>query len=279
MTVSTSSYFSNGIVGVPQVGNDVDIYEVNTNPKYALGTKFERGDGSIFRYGYVAEATSVGVLLAGITTDMGTAYAAANSAATPSATYQMPDEISGVYPGSKGSRYVIITRAGTTANLLKGGYFSICKGPGAGFQYRIIGNTALNDPATGMVRLKLSDPLQVEALTSSSIWSIVGCRWNDLAACSTVATNALSAGWTCATFTTAGYGWVQTQGLVLAYQDSGVFTVGLPAAISTMLAGAITPYASTDTVAAKSLRVLGYCAGIGTHLTSNGYATIVAQVE
>ena len=278
MTVSSSSYFSNSIVGVPQVGNDVDIFEVNTNPKYALGTKFERQDGSVYRYGYIAEATSQGVLLAGITTDMGTAMAAANTCGTPSSSYQMPDEISGVYPGSKGSRYVIVTRAGTTANLLKGGYFVVNKGPSAGFVYRIKGNTALNDPATGMVRIQLHDTLQ-EAVTTSSTWSIIGCRWNDLIACTTSAANMLPAGWSCATFTTAGYGWVQTQGLLLAYQDSAAFTVGLPACISTNVAGAITPYSSIDTVATKALRILGFCAGIGTHLASNGYATIVAQVE
>lgn len=63
MAISTTGYFSNAIVGQPQAGADIDIHEVNSTPKFALGFGFTRSDGNKYRYVQLSAATSAGTLV------------------------------------------------------------------------------------------------------------------------------------------------------------------------------------------------------------------------
>ena len=71
MAVSSSSYFSNSIVGQPQVGADIDIYESSTSPKYAVGFGFTRADGCKYRYAHFGATTNRGVM---VSTDLSETY-------------------------------------------------------------------------------------------------------------------------------------------------------------------------------------------------------------
>ena len=88
MAISTSSYFSNSLVGVPQVGGEIisDIYATDTNPKIAIGTKFERQDGAVFRYAHFASQTSAGQVVASVASDICLA-STTSAAVTPAAAY------------------------------------------------------------------------------------------------------------------------------------------------------------------------------------------------
>ena len=46
---SNTNYYSNAIVGVPQVGSDINIHQLDSTPKFAVGYGFERADGAKFR--------------------------------------------------------------------------------------------------------------------------------------------------------------------------------------------------------------------------------------
>ena len=61
MAVSSSSFFSNAIVGTPQVGADIDVYGSSTSPKFAVGFGFTRADGSKYRYSHFGAATNRGL--------------------------------------------------------------------------------------------------------------------------------------------------------------------------------------------------------------------------
>jgi len=235
MAVSTNSYFNNGIVGVPQVGADCNPYEAHVTPRFALGTKMERADGNIYRYSHFGDDVNRGVLVA---TDASESSLVDTDGAliAPASTYQMPDEPSGVYPGAIGSRYIVMTLS-ATADQYAGGYFVTTDDTGEGYTFRIISNTAKNDPATGKIRLKLDKPLAV-AIDTSTDCAIQGCHYANLEIATT--TDLVLAGVTCRTMdvSSASYGWVQTKGIVGILDDGGC-TVGTMSTLSDGTPGAV----------------------------------------
>jgi len=282
MAISTTSYFSNALVGVPQVaGEYVDLYVSNTLPKYALGTKYERQDGCIFRYGYFAGITTAGTLVSSTAADVSISYAATSTAIAPASTYQMPDEIVGVYPGSIGSRYLIlgITTTGN-ANYYAGAYCTVVSGTGAGYTYRVRGNVAGGTPATNMMRLNLYDQLVV-ALDATSIIAIGGNKFAELAA-SASSTASVVAGVSMVNHVAATWGWVQTQGLCGVLNDAGTTaTLGQLLTVSPTVSGAVAAWAATGTSGAignanGQSPIVGYCANVG---VTKAFSQVYLQLE
>ena len=239
MAVTATSHFNNGIVGTPQIGADVDIYESHATPKFAIGTGFERSDGAKFRYSHFGVNTLPGVLVSTDFSESNQVRTSVGIVISSSAT-AVGDEA--IKPGTKGSRYVEIIFASITANKYAGGYLVICEDSGAGYTYRVKGNTATNSPVSGNFRLELYQPLQ-ETVTNASDWAIFGSKYANLEA-HTQGTDAAIAGVTVSDIkvATAAYGWIQTKGIlgVLIDDTSGVATdIGAPVAISEALPGGI----------------------------------------
>jgi len=269
MAVSTTSYFNNAIVGVPQVGADVDIYDQHSTPHFALGTKFERQDGAIFRYVHFGAAiTSAGLLLAQDISESGMELTS-ECILTSSSTYQMPDDPIGVYPNCKGSKYAIITKASITADQFAGAYFAITSATAnnvVGQTYRIRSNTAVDDPVSGSFRAELYHRLQT-TLGSDSGAAIVGCKYANLEMAAWTGTDMVIAGVSIlSSGTTDVYGWVQTKGICAVLNDAaGTPLTGRVASISSDLTDAIGTVgmsgANTATTA-MAMPVVGvYCNG------------------
>jgi len=281
MAVSTTSYFSNSIVGIPQVaGENVDLSASSSLPKFALGTKFERQDGCIFRYGYFAAITTAGTLVANTAADVSIAYASTNTATAPSSTYQMPDEPVGVYPGSIGSRYIVVGNASASTHYYAGGYCSVISGTGSGYTYRIRDNTATATPATGMMRLSLYDQVVI-AVDATSIIAIGGNKYAELAACAS-STAPVVAGVSVVLHAAGTWGWIQTQGICGVLNDAGTTaTLGQLVTVSPSVSGAVATWAATGTSGAignanGQSPIVGYCANVG---VTKAYSQIYLQLE
>ena len=228
MTVSTSSYFSNATVGVPQVAGDVDIYTANATPKFAIGTKFERQDGCIFRYVQFGAATPACKLVAPDLTQAAILYTA-NAVVATSSAFQQAEETSGLYPGMLGSKYVVALIGATTANQYNGGYLAISGGMGSGQVYRIRTTYAANGTAT---TLKLYEKIVVGLDATSDI--VVGCsKYVNLEeAMAGSASVAAAVGVALLSVATASpFAWIQTKGRALVAQAGGL-TSGTIAVIS-----------------------------------------------
>jgi len=266
MAISTSSYFSNSLVGVPQVAGEISIYDVNSAPKYALGTKFERQDGAIFRYGHFSAATSAGTLMASTYDQVSDGYSTGQIVA-PSSTYQMPNETPGVYPGAIGSRY-FVTYITATLNQYAGAYMAVVNSSGMGIGYRIRGCTSTGVVATALSRFELYEPI-VTALSATSAVLIVGNKYNDMKGAGIGTANL--AGVAVTNVNTAAYfGWVQTRGICSTLQgpNHGT-TIGSMASMSSGGIGTVQNIAlfaagitATSTGIAISTPFVGYFAGI-----------------
>jgi len=245
MAYSTDSRFNSAIVGQMMVGADVDIYEIDSTPKYPVGQGFERSDGARFRYAHVI---------------------------APSSTYQQPDEPNGVYPGSAGSRYVLMTLASASADQYAGGYLSVTDDNGEGYTYRIRGNDATDTTATGKVLLSLYDKLQV-ALTATTDVAITGPMYANLEAAGTD-TDGLAVGVSCASLTaTDPYGWIQTRGIATVLCDTAG-TAGNMAIVSQSVAGSYR--AMYTTTATGDYPTIGYIVTPG---DSSGHGVINLMLE
>jgi len=270
MAVSTSSYFSNAIVGVPQCGADVDVYDVHATPRYEVGFGFERSDGCKFRYCHYGTTAVAGYLYAQDVSES-SLVDSDNVIIAPSSTYKVPSEPGNIYPGSIGSHYVVITLASTTADQYAGGYFITTDDTGEGYTYRIIGNTATNDPATGKIRLQLYKPLKI-ALDATTDFCIVGCLYANIEV-ATAATDMWIAGVCMAVVGTAGYyGWVQTKGPVGILQDDSTVAVGDMVTLSDNTDGAVQAAAGGGTSVSDLIaeHILGYCAIVGDSAGQSG---------
>lgn len=253
MAYSTDSYFNNAIVGQMQIGADVDTFEINDTPKYAVGTGFTRSDGCKFRYVHAGAATDRGVLVAQDYSESSVTDTD-DSILAPSSTYQMDDEVSGIYPGSIGSRYVVLTLASAEADQYAGGYLHITDDTGEGYTYRIRGNTATDTPDSGNIRLQLYDKIQT-ALTATTDFAITGPMYANLEAAGTT-TDGITVGVTCASLTaTDPYGWVQTFGPTTVLCDTAG-TSGMMAQVSQSVAGSYAP-ADLDGTAAHNYPIIG----------------------
>ena len=278
MAVSSSSYFTRAIVGVPQVGADVDVFEVNSTPKWALGLKMERNDGAIFRYAHFSTVLSAGSLAATTADQVDQQYIGTNIVVAPSSTYQMPNEQNGVYPGAAGSRY-LITYVTASTNQWAGATLTIAASDGVGYTYLVAGATSTGVVATALSRFELYDPIQV-SLAAGSMIMLKGNKWNDLKGAAIGTQNV--AGVTCANINTAGYyGWVQTHGYC------GVLTDALAPVLAGTMAFCTTGqtlgaagYVATGTASTKavwlSTPVIGNFAVCG---SAAGLSIVWLQIE
>lgn len=273
MAVATASYFSGSIVGEPQQGADIDIYESSSNPKYALGFGFTRADGNKYRYCHFGALTNRGTLVSADVSESNLAKIENVGALVANITKRAGEIFN---PNAVGSRYLqlVIT---ATAQQFEGGYLTVTTGAGAGFTYRIKGHTTTSDnnPVTGNIYADIDSPLVV-AIDSTSDITIQGSPYANLEAVST--TDTIPAGVTVSNNTAAAYGWICTNGVVGVLQDVNIGTIGKPCFVSSNTAGAIQckQSATSSTTNELVLPIVGYMLEAG---SSADYSIIKLQLE
>lgn len=215
MSLTDATYYSNSIVGQMMAGADVDVTRADSAPKYPIGQGFTRADGNVFRYGNIGTATNAGKLVGMTTSSGGATYNAVTVVAPASAVIVEAERP--ITPGSVGSHYVEVTVAAIAANKYEGGYLIVTRGTGVGETYRIVGNTATDNPATGNVRIQLYEAIKV-AFTASTGTIIVPSVFTDLAA--TATSSAQATGVLMSTTTSANlWAWICTRGVIGCQED------------------------------------------------------------
>ena len=276
MTLPSAQYFSNAIVGQMQVGADVNLYRQDTAPKYAVGQGFTRGDGNEYRYASFGAAVTQGKLVAPTFADSGKSTQD-NKIILPASAVQVAAEAP-IYPGQIGSHYVQVTLASITAGQFQGGYFITEDGTGEGYTYRIRGNTATGNPATGDIYLQLWEPLEALVGPNTDI-QIIPSMYNSLSVAS-AATDFAPCGATVVSMASGEFGWICTHGVHAVLEDITVGTLssGDQVALSTAVSGAIVPYGqgTTDVTALTTAPIVGYCIQTA---ADTEYAAIYLQLE
>lgn len=252
MAIDANSYFSNqasvGMGGA--TGGSFNKFDLHATPKYALGFKVEQADGSIYRYSHFGAATNRGILVSQDISET-SVVDTDNAVIAPASAVAVTDETQ--KPGALGSTYVQLTLASVTANQFRGGKFVTTDDTGEGYTYDILANTATDTPATGDIRLKLAQPLQVALDTTTDI-SIMGNPYSDLEAATS--TDEFPVGVSCSTTTSAlPYAWVQTKGTVGVLQN-GTVTQGDILVVSASGGAAETQTAYTQPI-------IGFCTDPG----------------
>lgn len=215
MSISTSSYFSNSMQGIPQVGGEIDLFSSSTTPKHAIGYRIQRQDGAEFVYSHFGAASVRGLLVSQDISESG-AVDANMTVVAPASSQTTTD-------GTTGFKFVEITDAGVTAGDFAGGYFCPIDETGEGYTYRIKGNTTTGNPASGNYRLELYDPIQADVAADTQT-VIVGSVYANLEPA--VAAEVPCAGVTVVTQAAADYGWVQTKGVVSILGEGSAMAVG-----------------------------------------------------
>jgi hypothetical protein len=281
--VAINQYPSNASQGLLQGIGEASIYDLDTRPKFAIGTGFKRADGNIYRYAsFATEATTVGKLV-GMTVANTFSASTNGLLIAPVAAMQRSDEPNGTYPGSIGSRFLWMTLASTVIDQFAGGYITMTKDTGVGYCYRIKGNTesaTLNSNAN-IVVLELYEPL-VLATDLTTDCTVIGSLYNDVIA-ALCSTNHIIVGVTCRTMTGATtaapkYGWICTHGVCSCLQD-GTVTDGDIIQASLVTAGAFQTMGVGTTNSfstAAGQQILGYCLNKS---ATTQHATIFLQVE
>ncbi len=260
MAVSTSTSFNNGIVGIPQVGADVDIFQTSSTPKYAVGQRFIRSDGNEYVYSHFGVAVSSGGLLVATdasqshsayatTKSLGRIYASASTTAIAGET---------IRPGTKGSHYVEIKAGDATADEYAGGYFQTILGAGGFYEYRIRGNTASTAKTSGAQKtyyLELYEPIQ-QTLDGTTGMRILGSKFANLLS-SVAATDAILAGATTCSHAAASYGWVRTLRGVVGIRTNNAPPQSIGSAVATV-AGFVQLNAAIST----AVPIIGYAADV-----------------
>lgn len=260
MALPSSQRFVNAIVGQQNVGADVNIFAIDTTCRFPIGQGFTRGDGNKFRYASFDTTVAAGRLVAPVFANNGKATTD-NVIVVPATAVQVASEYP-ILPGQVGSHYMEITLASVTANQFQGGYLVTEDGSGRGYTYRIKGNTATGNPASGNIRVQLWEPIQVLISANTDI-TICPHPCNDVDVAS-AATNWGVIGANCAAMTAGTFGWVCTHGIWSVLQD-GTITGGDQLALSAAVSGAATSYgAGTTSVAALTgVQIIGYAVQTG----------------
>lgn len=236
MAISALSYFSNSIIGSPQIGSDIDIYDVSTSPKYAIGFGFVRADGNKYRYCHFGLLSPVGSVVSPDHLESSMTSTQLTVGAEPGNVTRKSGYVQD--PNVSGSRYMQLTIT-ATADQFAGGYIGSIAGSGTGYTYRIAGNTATGNPVTGDCYLDLCDPIQ-QSIGSNTSFLITGSKYANVEP-ATAGTQALC---TPVGFTTVGqsasnFGWVCTKGITTAVLGTPVGSQGSMAVVSSNTAGSI----------------------------------------
>lgn len=281
MALNSNTYYSNSIQGIPGAGVDVNVETADSAPRYPAGYLVERADGNKFRYCHVGTATNSGLLVGPTTASGGAAYAAAVVVASASATAVAAEYP--ILPGQVGSHYIQVTIASIAANKYQGGYIIITGGTGVGQTYRIVGNTATNNPTTGTLYIQLAEALQV-AVTAIMGVLIVPSMFTDLAASATTSTQCTGVLMATTTATNL-WAWVQTHGVVGCAEDgTNAIVAGQQVQCSRVTAGY---YASIEAAVTTTLiagafdaPIVGYSITPSVASTAKGWlGAIYLQLE
>jgi hypothetical protein len=278
-TANTKIYNSNAVPGLLNGIGDSSIYDIDSNPKFAIGTGFKRQDGAIYRYANFVTATAQGLLVSPNPANVGNASTDALLVA-PAAAYQQPSDPPGVYPGAVGSRFVYYTLASTVINQFAGGYLSLNKDTGYGYIYRIKSNKAAAtvNSVANLVLIELYEPLQV-AIDATTDAGIVGSLYTDMNAY-TIATNLLPVGVTQANMTANTYGWICTHGPCIVLQEGAISSGNVIVAAYTT-AGAVSRagLGTSNTSGSFAYPIVGYCMQTSAGNAAGSYITAMLTIE
>lgn len=231
--LSTTNWYSNSIIGVPQTGSDINVYDRHTSPRFAVGFGFERADGNKFRYCQIGAAVGAGKLVGG-NTSTASSLTAVNKCIAPATATAVADTI--IKVGDIGSTYIECTLSSVGKNEYAGGYITISGGTGVGYTYRIKSNTATGDPSSGNIRLELWDKIKV-AIDNTSDFALVPSKHAGL---DVNGTNSNVVGVLMTATTANDFAWVCTKGFCGCLQDANASTIkGSMMTASTVTAGAM----------------------------------------
>lgn len=261
MASNNTSYFSRAFPS-DNATFDGNIYRLDALPKYALGFRAGRMDGSVFRYSQFGAATVSAARLVA-TTNADFRAESDNCLAVGTAAVAIVG--SAETPGTLGSRFVEVISSLVVANQYAGGYLIIESGTGssAGGTYLIKGNTAsFTVGATGHFTIELYDRLQVTLDATTDI-AIITSPYSDLDVYTRV-TKTMPAGVTVSNPVTATpFAFVQTFGICACLTDASMIAIGAMAVPSPITNGTVGVFSgsSVGTVAGTDLAmgpILGY---------------------
>jgi len=271
MAVTASNRFLNSIVGQMQVGSDVDIHETNSTPKFALGTGFTRQDGNKFRYVHAGADVDIARLVA---TDVSESCLTSKTNVVINPTSAVAIDNTNIDAGAVGSTYIQATIT-ATANQFAGGYLHLDGngGAGAGAIYRIKGNTATDDPASGDCRLELYEKIKVAVDQTTDI-AITGSPYANVEG-ATSSTDEMAVGVSVVGISNNNYGWVCTHGVatVIADGNTNQFDQLTPAG----RAGRVLPIINPTSAAFQlDLKPVGYAT---TAIAAGSYGGAMITIE
>lgn len=276
MSTNTTSYFSNAYPGeMPHFDGNIFRADTIASPKYPLGFKVSRADGSIYRYSMYGTATNRGLLVSPDISEINIPDTD-NGIVAPASANDTTD-------GTIGSRYIQITMSAIVENQFAGGYFITTDDTGEGYTYRIKGNTATGSGVgsdSDAYRLSLYEPLQV-AVDATTDYAIIGCQYYDLEGATT--TDATITGASIVTVAAASpFVFTKTRGVTALLLDASTTAAvdGAMMALSALTTGAVRPYVggSIGTVVAAEMRymIVGYSLDAG---DATGHASVFLTLE
>lgn len=212
-----------------------DIYATSTTQGTLLGAEAVTGDGRRFRY-----------VLAGDTLAAGKLYMSPveiTNMQDIDVTALDPDTgavITSLAIGKTSFKTTLASTQTLTANQLAGGYVCITSGTGAGYQYKIKGNTAATVGTAYGCTVYLEDPIRVAVGvgTAADIDIIVDIYAN-IVIWGYSSHNGTPVGVAPCIIATTLYGWVQVGGPAVVLIDEGNATVGEQMAASDDTDGAV----------------------------------------
>ena len=247
MPVSTSTnYFSNAIIGVPQVGADIDVHQVDLTPRFQVGFGFERADGNKYRYCHFGADTNRGLLVSQDMNETNVKTPIIHVGSTVANNTRPEGEI--IDPNAIGSHYIQCSMT-AVAHQFAGAYASVASATGLGYTYRVKDNTATGTPKAGEIYLELYKPIVV-AVDSNTGFQVVGSLYSDLEGMTT--TDRIAAGATVSGVSDTNYAWICTKGVTSILQDASIGTDGLVAYSSTNTTGAVS-YIATGALLSREV--------------------------
>ncbi len=245
MSSNNNSYFSRSFPS-DNLTFDGNIYRLDALPKYAIGFRAGRADGSVFRYAQFGAATvSAARLVATINAD----FRAETDNALAVGTAAVAVVGSAEAPGTNGSRFVEVISSLVVANQYAGGYLIVESGTGssAAGTYLIKGNTAsFTVGVTGHFTLELYDRLQTTLDATTDI-AIITSPYSDLDMYTRV-TKTVIAGVTVSNPVTATpFAFVQTWGICNCLTDGTAPVIGAMVIPAPATNGAVTQFLQQST--------------------------------
>ena len=229
-----------------------DVFAYSSTQGQDIGAFATTGDGRGFRYSLVGAVTVVpGKVYQGPAQDT---------------TNLNPSGGLAVAAAAIGATQVTLTGSLTlTANQLAGAIMVVNVTPGAGYTYKVKGNTAVTSAANCVVTLE--DPIWVALTTSSTVVFALNTYSGTVVAPATLTSSV--AGVYITPITNAYYGWIQTHGPV-GCLETGTGTVGTQ--LGVLIGGTIGSLAP----AIAGTNVVAYA--LGTCITTN-YGLVFLTID